>query len=79
MLAKDRALAHRVQEGGLVDQLKTKYCVKCGKTALVWCGHVLRKEERVMAGWCSQTCQDTKEVGFCGHYKKWMHKCPEGV
>ncbi len=54
--------------------LQTTACVYCGGPATIWTGHVLRKGEKIMAGWCSETC--AKEPGFVGHYKKWMGKEP---
>lgn len=31
----------------------TTQCVRCGKPATVWCGHVHRDEATVTAGWCA--------------------------
>lgn len=50
--------------------MQTKKCVRCGKTAKRWGGHVLRGREKIIAGWCSQRCY--KNPGFVGHWKKNM-------
>lgn len=51
---------------------KTRYCVRCGKVAGVWSCHVLRGAQKIIAGWCSQSCMVAE--GFRGQYKKWMRR-----
>jgi hypothetical protein len=38
----------------------------------MWSGHVLRNGRQIVAGWCSERCQDAK--GFCGQYVEDMDK-----
>lgn len=49
---------------------QTVCCVRCGKAAKLWCGHVLAGEKKIIAGWCSKRCQE--ERGFSGHLEEWM-------
>lgn len=53
----------------------TKNCVYCLKrSATSWCGHVLKDEEKLLAGWCHLHSPGT---GFVGHYKKNMGRLPK--
>lgn len=62
--------------------MRTRNCIKCGRPAIMWSGHVIRinddksmKLQRLIwdvitAGWCSKKCMDT--IGFCGQYTENM-------
>ena len=53
--------------------MQTKNCVRCGRPAKFWCGHVMLKNgERIMAGWCSHIYFRSLATGFCGYYQDWM-------
>lgn len=51
---------------------QTKNCIRCFKPAKIWSGHILRNGRQIVAGWCSERCQDAK--GFCGQYVSDMDK-----
>jgi len=55
--------------------MKTKNCVRCGKPAKFYSGHVLDGKKKVTAGWCSERCANV--MGFRGHYAKHMEKVRE--
>ena len=39
--------------------IQTKKCIRCGKEARTWCGHVKKRNGKaVLAGWCSKRCLD---------------------
>lgn len=38
---------------------QTKKCIRCGKDAKTWTGHVRKRNGTiVLAGWCSKRCSD---------------------
>jgi hypothetical protein len=48
----------------------TKKCIRCGKFAKMWTGHLLKKNgKQVLAGWCSQRCI-TAWKGYYGPFLK---------
>lgn len=49
---------------------ETTCCVRCGKPARMWSGHILLGKHKVVAGWCLKGCLDVK--GFVGHHHEWM-------
>ncbi|UCG02477.1 MAG: hypothetical protein JSW11_00495 [Candidatus Heimdallarchaeota archaeon] len=50
---------------------QTKKCIKCGKTARIWSGHVQTKDGRkVLAGWCSEECINSISDGYFGRFFK---------
>ena len=37
---------------------ETTKCIRCGKEAKIWIGHVLKRNGyTVLAGWCSHRCE----------------------
>jgi len=47
----------------------TKKCIRCGKPAKSWMGHVCKRNgTKVTAGWCSKRCRNARQ-GYCGLYK----------
>ena len=50
---------------------QTSKCVYCGKDAVIFCGHVLRGKEMIIAGWCKRHGNQSKiPSGFSGQWKK---------
>ena len=53
---------------------ETRYCVRCGKPAKFWGGHLLiekgNTKKSIIAGWCSKKCSHVP--GFTGYYQDWM-------
>lgn len=57
--------------------LDTVNCIVCGKESWLHTGHVLDKDEAIIAGFCSYDCFDSikqREDGYYGEYKKEMGK-----
>lgn len=53
-----------------MSEKQTTCCVRCGKVAKTWAGHVLAKDrKKITAGWCLG-CRNA--TGFCGHLQEWM-------
>ena len=52
--------------------MRTKNCIRCGKKAKFWSGHVLDGKKIYLAGWCSHRCFNVP--GFVGRYIKDMGK-----
>lgn len=49
---------------------QTKKCIRCGKDARMWTGHVLKNDGKsVCAGWCSKSCINAW-TGYCGPFLK---------
>lgn len=57
--------------------IATQYCVKCGKKATTFGGHVIGRERmalgnliqtKVLAGWCSEDCHDSLPSNSDGCY-----------
>lgn len=55
---------------------QTTKCVRCGKPANRWTGHVVKANgEHVLAGWCSKDCREIIAGEFQGYCGKliWKH------
>jgi hypothetical protein len=49
---------------------QTTKCIRCGKEAKFWTGHVRKRNgDVVLAGWCSERCKKSW-IGLCGPFKK---------
>lgn len=49
---------------------QTTKCIKCGKQAKKWTGHILKRNgDTVLAGWCSGRCIH-KWIGYHGLFRK---------
>lgn len=53
---------------------QTTKCIKCGKPAKMWTGHVQKRNgEHILAGWCSKRCEEIiagKFQGYCGSFRQ---------
>lgn len=58
--------------------MNTKNCIRCGKPARFWSGHVHRDGDRLTAGWCSAECYDAgvdrKKRKCAGCFGPWRRK-----
>ena len=64
--------------------LKTEKCIRCGKRATVWHGHIIAKErmalgnlidKKIIAGFCEEHFRD-EGAGYYGKYdSELMGKC----
>lgn len=51
---------------------QTTKCIRCGKPAVLWTGHVRTKAgEQITAGWCKGACKRIW-AGYFGPYKASM-------
>jgi len=51
---------------------QTKKCIRCGKEAKMWAGHVRKRDGKaVLAGWCSRRCVNAWK-GYYGPFR-WKH------
>lgn len=49
---------------------QTTKCVRCGKSAKMWTGYVLKRfGKKVLAGWCSNNCNILWNA-YYGPFKK---------
>lgn len=60
-----------------MNNLGTKYCVKCGKPSIMFGGHLKAKQRmalgnlidiKISAGWCSFECHDSMKSDESGCY-----------
>lgn len=58
--------------------LITKRCIRCGKEAKMWTGHILDGKKTVIAGWCTNRCLNAYR-GCYGKYEESMGKRRDDV
>lgn len=66
-----------MEDKGIVIGMQTINCVRCGKLATQWTGHVIKPNGvEVFAGWCDK-CVDCR--GFSGRWSEDMGEQPDVV
>ena len=59
---------------------QTTKCIRCGKRAKIWCGHIRKRNGRaVLAGWCSHRCERAWMAYRGQFYKKYGEESADDI